>query len=57
MIQVALTITIYSTTSERTFSAMKQINYFLRSIINQDSFSKLSMLSIERHIEINSEKS
>ncbi|CAI6372170.1 unnamed protein product [Macrosiphum euphorbiae] len=52
MVQVAITLPISSATSERSFSAMRRINTYLRSTMNQDRFSNLSILHIEKDIEI-----
>ncbi|XP_050064360.1 uncharacterized protein LOC126553253, partial [Aphis gossypii] len=52
MVQVAITLPISSATSERSFSAKRRINTYLRSTMNQDRFSNLSILHIEKDIEI-----
>ncbi|XP_050064361.1 uncharacterized protein LOC126553254 [Aphis gossypii] len=39
MVQVAITLPISSATSERSFSAKRRINTYLRSTMNQDRFS------------------
>jgi len=52
MVQVPITLLISSATSERSFSVMRRINTYLRSTMNQDRFSNLSILHIEKYIEI-----
>jgi len=54
MVQVANILPISSATSERAFSAMRRINTYLRSTMEQDRFSNLSILNIEKDIEIDS---
>jgi len=51
IIQLAITLPVSSATCERSFSAKRRINYYLRStIMSQERFSKLAILNIERDI-------
>ena len=50
MVQVALPFS--SATSERFFSAMRRKNTYLRSTMNQDRFSKRSILHNKKDIKI-----
>lgn len=52
LVQVANILPISSATSERSFSAMRRINTYLRSTMEQNRFGKLSILNIEKDIEI-----
>lgn len=59
MVQVANILTISSATSKRPFSAMRQINTYILEIYNgimdQDRFSNLFILIIEKDVEIDPE--
>ncbi|XP_022160654.1 52 kDa repressor of the inhibitor of the protein kinase-like [Myzus persicae] len=55
MIQVAITLPVSSATCERSFSAMRRINNYLRSTMSQERFSKLAILNIERDIIVDTE--
>ncbi|KAL4152933.1 hypothetical protein QTP88_000766 [Uroleucon formosanum] len=55
MIQLAITLPVSSATCERSFSAMRRINNYLRSTMSQKRFSKLAMLNIERDIIVDTE--
>jgi hypothetical protein len=55
MIQLAITLPVSSATYERSFSAMRRINNYLRSNMSQEWFSKLAILNIERNIIVDSE--
>jgi len=48
MVQVANILSISSATYERAFSAMRRINTYLRSTMEQDKFSNLSILNIKK---------
>jgi hypothetical protein len=50
---IALTISIISATHERSFSAMKKIKTWLRTLLVQDRFSDFSILYIEKDISKN----
>jgi len=47
LVQLALTLPVGTSSSERSFSAMRWIKNWLRSIMNQDWFSSLAVLNIE----------
>jgi hypothetical protein len=47
---VVITIPISSSTYERSFSAMRRFKNWLRTSIEQERFTKLSTLSIERDL-------
>lgn len=57
LIQVAITIPIASATCERSFSAMRRIKNWLRTSMEQNRFSNLSTICIERDLinKINTE--
>ncbi|CAI6356761.1 unnamed protein product [Macrosiphum euphorbiae] len=55
IVQVANILPISSATSERAFSAMRRINTYLRSTMDQDRFSNLSILNIKKYVEIDPE--
>lgn len=55
MIQLAITLPVSSATCERSFSAMRRINNYLRSTMSQERFSKLAILNIERDIIVDTE--
>jgi len=56
MVQVANILPISSAKSKCAFSAMWRINTYLRSTMDQDRFSNLSILqSIEKDVEIDPE--
>ena len=48
-IHILLTIPVSIAGCERSFSKLKLITSFLRSIMSQDRLSNLAILSIERH--------
>ena len=50
LVQIALTITVTSTESERSFSTMKSIKTRLRTRMTENRLSDLSILSIEKEI-------
>jgi hypothetical protein len=58
LLSLSLTIPISSATCERLFSAMKKIKNWLRTSINQDRFTDLSLIYIERDLsnELSNEK-
>ena len=58
LVQLALTILISSASCERSFSAMRRIKNWLRTSMEQDRFTNLSVIYIERSIsnEIDSNK-
>lgn len=58
LLSLSLTIPISSATCERSFSAMRKIKNWLRTSMNQDRFSNLSLIYIERDIsnELSNEK-
>lgn len=53
ILKVALTIPVSSSTSERSFSAMRRIKTWLRTSMWQDRFTNLSLLHIERDLSNN----
>jgi hypothetical protein len=55
MIQLAITRPVSSATCERSLSAMRRINNYLRSNMSQEWFSKLALLDIERDIIVDTE--
>lgn len=55
MVQVANILLISLATSERAFFALRRINTYLRTTIDQDRFSNLFTLSIGKDVEIDSE--
>lgn len=56
MVQVSHTLPVTSATSERSFSAIRRINTYLRSTMVHDRFSDLAVLNIEKDLTIDSEK-
>jgi len=50
LMQVALTLPISSASYERSFSFMRRIKTWIRSSMNQDRFTDMSILQIERDI-------
>lgn len=50
LMHVALAMPISSATCERSFSTMRRINNYLRSNMEQDRFTNLSILNIEREL-------
>ncbi|XP_029346788.1 uncharacterized protein LOC115034322 [Acyrthosiphon pisum] len=54
LFQVALTIPISSATCQRSFSCMRRIKNCLRTSMEQDRFSNLAILNIERDMSNNS---
>ena len=50
MLQLALTLPIGSSTTERSFSAMRRIRNWLRSTMGQSRFSSLAILNIEHDL-------
>lgn len=56
MFQVAVTLPVSTATCERSFSTMRRIKTWLRTCMNQDRFSNLSILNIEKDIPINNEE-
>ncbi|XP_025409156.1 uncharacterized protein LOC112682689 [Sipha flava] len=50
MLQVALTIPVSSATCERSFSSMRRLKNWLRASMEQQRFTDLSILNIERDI-------
>ncbi|XP_027854498.2 uncharacterized protein LOC114133074 [Aphis gossypii] len=53
--QVAVTFPVSTATCERSFSTMRRIKTWLRTCMNQDRFSNLSIMNIEKDIPINNE--
>lgn len=53
LIQVALTIPISSASCERSFSVMRRIKTWLRTVMTNDRFTNLSLLHIERDLSNN----
>lgn len=49
LIQVALTIPISSASCERSFSVMRRIKTWLRTVMTNDKFTNLSLLHIETY--------
>ncbi|XP_029347858.1 zinc finger MYM-type protein 1-like [Acyrthosiphon pisum] len=58
LLSLSLTIPISSATCERSFSAMRKIKNWLRTSMNQDRFTNLSLIYIERDLsnELSNEK-
>jgi len=56
VVEIAITLPVSSATSERSFSAMRRINTYLRSIMSQNRFSNLSILNIEKDIIVDVEE-
>lgn len=50
--QIAITLPVSSFTSERSFSKMRKIDTYLRSIMSQNRFSDLSIIYIEKVIVV-----
>jgi len=50
LIQVALTLSISSSTCKRSFSTMRRIKTWLRSSMLQNRFNNLAIISIENDI-------
>jgi len=50
LLQVALTIPVSSATCERSFSSMRRLKNWLRASMEQQRFTNLSILNIERDI-------
>jgi hypothetical protein len=50
LVQVVMTIPIFSLTCERSFSAIRRFKNWLRTSIGQERFIKLYTLSIERDL-------
>jgi len=50
LLSLSLTIPISSATYERSFSAMRKIKNWLRTHMNQDRFTNLSLIYIERDL-------
>lgn len=50
LLSLSLTIPISSATCERSFSAMRKIKNWLRTSMNQDRFTNLSIIYIERDL-------
>lgn len=51
LLNLALSILIFSVSCERvSFSTMRRINTYIRSTMNQDRFSSLAILNIERDV-------
>lgn len=50
MLQVALTIPVSSATCERSFSSMRRLKNWLRASMEQQRFTDLSILNIERDV-------
>lgn len=50
LMQVALTLPISSASCERSFSVMRRIKTWIRSSMNQDRFTDMTILHIERDI-------
>lgn len=53
VVRLALTLPVSSATCERSFSAMRRVKNYLRSTMQQDRFSALSLLNIESDIARN----
>ena len=53
VVRLALTLPVSSATCERSFFAMRQVKNYLRSTMQQDCFSALSLLNIESDITRN----
>jgi hypothetical protein len=58
LLSLSLTISISSATCERLFSAIKKIKNWLQTSMNQDRFTDLSLIYIERDLsnELSNEK-
>lgn len=58
LLSLSLTIPISSATCERSFSVMRKIKNWLRTSMNQDRFTNLSLIYIERDLsnELSNEK-
>jgi hypothetical protein len=50
MLHLALAVPTSSVSYERTFSAMRRINTYIRSTILPNRFSKLAIISIEKDL-------
>jgi hAT family C-terminal dimerisation region len=50
LLQVALTIPVSSATRERSFSSMRRLKNWLRASMEQQRFTDLSILNIERNV-------
>jgi len=46
--QVDVTLSVSTATCERSFSTMRRIKTWLRNCMNQDRFSNLSIMNIEK---------
>lgn len=55
LVQVAITLPVSSSTCERSFSAMRRINTYLRSTMSQNRFNELGILNIEKDIVVDVE--
>jgi len=55
MFQVSVILPVSTATCERSFSTMRRIKTWLRTCMNQDRFSNLSIMNIEKDIPINNE--
>ena len=52
IISILLTMPVSSTTSERSFSAMRLEKSYLRSTIGDERLSNLSLMHIHRHVQV-----
>ena len=52
IISFLLTMPVSSTTSERSFSAMRLEKSYLRSTIGDERLSNLSLMHIHRHVQV-----
>jgi len=50
LLKVALSIPVSSTTCERSFSTMRRIKNWLRTSMDQERFSSLAIINIEREV-------
>lgn len=53
LLNLALSIPISSASCERSFSTMRRISTYIRSTMNQDRFSSLAIINIERDVSNN----
>lgn len=52
LVQVAITLPVSSSTCERSFSAIRRINTYLRYTMSQNRFNELGILNIEKDIVV-----
>ena len=51
IISILLTMPVSSTTSERSFSALRRMKSYLRSTIGEDRLSILSLMHIHKYVQ------